>query len=363
MSNNLKKYYTIYLSHIESQQVNLHTYEAMIDKEVFNLYEIDGDDLDQILREQGTPAGYFPVVEGFELIPNDMLPESKEYIKNLPRKKLTPAELNEIGENLIELYEKGRTIEEIAVELEINPVSVAAMRAELDVINPKDLKHEVENLLTYFIIEQLKKDQDGIIPLSEDAPEETMERRLVEDFEQMFGEDKVTEILNEMKPILKRDLEGWLSNDFFKKHVSQYKKRPIVWHLCSPDGYFEVLLYYHKLNNQTLHILKNVYLSKSMDYNRHKLKEIENTLPDASDKDKKRLYEESEDREEVIEDLIEFEKSLDQVLKQGFDPVIDDGVLANISPFQEAGLLALNFLNKNQLKKGKELLAEYIAER
>jgi len=48
-----------------------------------------------------------------------------------------------------------------------------------------------------------------------------------------------------------------------------------------------------------------------MDYNRHKLKEIENTLPDASDKDKKRLYEESEDREEVIEDLIEFEKSLD----------------------------------------------------
>lgn len=51
------------------------------------------------------------------------------------------------------------------------------------------------------------------------------------------------------------------------------------------------------------------------------------------------------------------------MLKQGFDPVIDDGVLANISQFQEAGLLALKFLNKNQLKKGKELLAEYIAER
>lgn len=59
----------MYLSHIESQKVNLHIYEAMIDKEVFNLYEIDGDGLDQILREQGTPAGYFPMVEGFELIP------------------------------------------------------------------------------------------------------------------------------------------------------------------------------------------------------------------------------------------------------------------------------------------------------
>lgn len=363
MSRILENSYKTYLKHIESQQVNLHSYEAMIDKEVFNLYEIDGPDLDQILREQGTPAGYFPVVEGFELIPDDMLPESKEYIKNLPRKNLKPEELNDLGERLVELYKNGKTIEEIAVELEINPVSVAAIREELDVIYPKDLKHEVENQLTYFIIEQLKKDPDGIIPLSEDTPEDTMERRLVEDIEQMFGDDKVAEVLNEMKQILGRDLEDWLSNDFFKKHVSQYKKRPIVWHLCSPYGYFEVLLYYHKLNNQTLHILKNVYLSKVVDYNRHKLKEIEKILHDASDKDKKRLYEESEEREEFIEDLKDFEKSLDKVLKQGFDPFIDDGVLANISPFQEADLLAYGFLNKNQLKKGKELLAEYKAER
>ena len=242
MSSLLKNSYKTYLKHIESQQVNLHTYEAMIDKEVFNLYEIDGPELDQILREQGTPAGYFPVVEGFELIPDDMLPESKEYIKNLPRKNLKPEELNNLGERLIELYKNGKTIEEIAVELEINPVSVAAIRKELDEIYPKDLKHEVENLLTYFIIEQLKKDQDGIIPLSEDTPEETMERRLVGDIEQMFGEDKVTEILNEIKQILGKDLENWLSNDFFRKHASQYKKRPIVWHLCSPYGYFEVLL-------------------------------------------------------------------------------------------------------------------------
>jgi len=33
MSNNLEKYYKTYLSHAESQQVNLYTYEAMIDKD------------------------------------------------------------------------------------------------------------------------------------------------------------------------------------------------------------------------------------------------------------------------------------------------------------------------------------------
>jgi hypothetical protein len=197
-------------------------------------------------------------VEGFELISEDMLPEAKEYIKSLKRIKPTPEKLNEMGEKLTELYEGGRTIEEIAVQMQINPVSVAAMRAELDIINSKDMKHEVENLLTNFILEHLKNDKDGIIPLYKDAAENTMEHRFVEDIEKMFGEDKVSEILNEIKQILEKDIEGWLSGDFFKKHVSQYKKRPIIWHISSPEGYFEVLLYYHKLNNQTLHILKNI---------------------------------------------------------------------------------------------------------
>jgi|SRR3990172_1867855 len=363
MSNNLEKYYKTYLSHAESQQVNLYTYEAMIDKEVFNLYEIDGSDVEQILREQGTPAGYFPVVEGFELIPEDILPDAKDYIKSLERIKLTPEKLNEMGEKLTELYEGGKTIEEIAVELQINPASIAAMRFDLDIINPRDMKSEVENLLTYFILEQLKNDKDGIIPLYRDAAEKTMEQRLVEDIEKMFGEDKVPEILNEIKQVLETDLEDWLSKDFFKKHVSQYKKRPIIWHISSPEGYFEVLLYYHKLNNQTFHILKNVYLSKASDYNRRKLKELQGDLTNASDKNKGIIHKEIEEREDAIDDFKNFETSLDEVLKQGTDPVIDDGVLANISPFQKAGLLAADVLDKNQLKKGDELLTEYIAER
>lgn len=122
MSNILEKSYKIYLSHIESQQVNLHTYEAMIDREVFDLYEIDGDDLDQILREQGTPAGYHQVIEGYELIPEDMLPEAKEYFQGLPRTKLSPQELNKTGEELQELYQRGKSIEDISVELQINPI-------------------------------------------------------------------------------------------------------------------------------------------------------------------------------------------------------------------------------------------------
>jgi len=45
----LLQYYKNYLDHIEEEYVKLHTYEATIDKEIFNLYEIEGEDLDQIL--------------------------------------------------------------------------------------------------------------------------------------------------------------------------------------------------------------------------------------------------------------------------------------------------------------------------
>lgn len=362
MSDILKKSYKTYLLNNEAQQVNLHTYEAMIDKEVFDLYEIEGEDLEQILKEQGTPAGYFPIVEGFELIPEEMLSEAKEYVAGLSKIKLSPEELDSLGKKLTELYENGKSIEEISVELEINPVSVVAMRGELDLINQKDLKHEVENLLTHFILEELKEDGDGIIPLSRDMPEKTMTKRVIEDLEEMFGDDAVAEVLAEMKKILGKDLEGWLSKDFFKKHISQYKKRPIVWHLKSEKGYFEVFLYYHKLNSQTLQLLKNVYLSNLLDYNIRKVKELKEQQKGGSGGDSS-TYKKIEEREQAIDDLKEFGEKLKGVMDLGICWVIDDGVLANIAPYQKAGLLAADVLDKNQLSKGLELLNGYIEER
>lgn len=362
MSEILEKSYKMYISHVETQQVNLYTYEAMIDKEVFDLYEIKEEDIEQILKEQGIPAGYFPIVEGFELVPEDMLPEAKEYIARLSRIKLSPEKLDFTGKKLTELYEKGKSIEDISVELGINPISVVAIREELDLINQKDLRHEVENLLTHFILEELKEDRDGIIPLSRDMPEKTMVERVIGNLEEMFGDDTVAETLAEMERILGKDLEGWLSMDFFSKHISQYKKRPIVWHLKSEKGYFEVFLYYHKLNSQTLQLLKNVYLSNLLDYNVRKVKELKEQQKGGSGGNSS-TYKEIEEREKAIDDLKEFGEKLKGIMDLGISPVIDDGVLANIAPYQKAGLLAADVLDKNQLSKGLELLNGYIEER
>jgi SAM-dependent methyltransferase len=337
----LQTLYKFYLSHIEMQNIKLQIYDAIINKEIFALYEIDGEDLEQILREQGTPAGFFPIVEGFELIPEDMLPEAKEYIKGLERKQLSAEELNKIGEKLKELYEGGKTLEEISIELQINPVSIAAMRKEADLINPRDLKHEVENLLTYYILEELKKDKNGIIPITDNTAEVPLAKRLIADLEKMFGEENIENILAEVKDILGKDLDRWLSTDFFKKHVSQYKKRPIIWHLQSRRKSFECLLYYHKIDSDMLQKLKNIYLSKALEVTRYRLQELRVRSKDAGGKDKGAINKEIERLEEAIGELEEFESNLELILKKGYDPNIDDGVKVNITPLQEAGILAI----------------------
>lgn len=359
----VEKSYKIYLNHREEEYVKLHTYEAVIDKEIFELYEIDGEDLEQILREQGTPAGYFPVIKGYELIPEDMLPEAKEYIKNLDRKDLSGGDLNKLGLKLKELYEKGMGIEKISIALQINPVSIAAMRKEQGLLNSKDLKHEVENLLTYLILEQLKKDEDGIIPISEETQEFSLTKRLINDLETIFSEEHVDSVLSEIKNILGKDLTNYLSSEFFKKHISQYKKRPIIWHVKSKGGYFDCLMHYHKLDNQTLLRLKHQYLAKALEINRYKLSEQKNLLTANEDKAAKGVHQSIERLELIIDDLEYLDSRLDSILAKGYDPVIDDGVMVNIAPLQDAGILCSDVLTKSQIEKAYKLGEEMKKER
>ena len=359
----LENLYKIYLNHREEEYVKLHTYEAMIDKEIFALYEIDGEDLEQILREQGTPAGYFPVINRYELIPEDTLPEAKEYIKNLDRKDLSGDDLNRLGLKLKALYEKGKSIEEISIAVQINPVSVAAMRKELGLVNQKDLKHEVENLLTYLILEQLKKDEDGIIPISEETQEFTLTKRLISDLETLFGDEHVDSVLSEMKSILGRDLTNYRSTEFFKKHISQYKKRPIIWHVKSKRGYFECFMHYHKLDNQTLLRLKHQYLAKAMEIHGYQLSEQKNLLTASEAKPAKSVYQTIERLELILEDLEDFDSRLDTILATGYDPIIDDGVMVIIAPLQDAGILSSDVLSKSQIEKAYKLGEEMKKDR
>jgi hypothetical protein len=55
-------------------------------------------------------------------------------------------------------------------------------------------------------------------------------------------------------------------------------------------------------------------------------------------------------RKQLLE-IDKFEEKLDELLKSGYNPKLDDGVGKNIAPLQNLGLLSHDVLTKGQLKK------------
>jgi hypothetical protein len=158
-------------------------------------------------------------------------------------------------------------------------------------------------------------------------------------------------------------LAQWLERDFFKRHVSQFKKRPIAWHFTSPKGAFQAIVYYHKFDKDCLKLMRSRYVSETLKELRRHLGEAQNQA--ALDR---RALNRAADLEEKITDVEEFDRRLGLLQEGrqheariwvpwksseeqpvGWDPDINDGVRVNIAPVQRLGLLAAAVLSKKDL--------------
>ncbi|GAB4546100.1 MAG: hypothetical protein Kow0063_40330 [Anaerolineae bacterium] len=229
-----------------------------------------------------------------------------------------------------------------------------ALRRKLGLINPADFKHEVENFLTHRIWELCKRDEDGIIPYDAGLGNPALLEQVRGEIEAVFGAGRAVAIETEMDEVLGRGgLARWLGVPFFQKHVRQFKKRPILWQLTSPQRKFRVLVYYHKLDRDTLRKVRGPqYLGALLERARTQLRAIQERNPF----DLKAIG----DLEAYIADLEECDRRLESVI-QGtvevelpewavgpyrngqppYDPDLDDGVKVNILPLQAAGLLPM----------------------
>lgn len=263
---------------------------------------------------------------------------------------LLPSEMLETA--VTQLYvEQGCSTEEISRELGINPVSVVDLRGRLGLINPDDLQHEVENFLTHRIWELCKEDEDGIIPYAEGLRNPPLLDQVRGEIEAVFGGESAVSIEAEMDEILGRGgLAHWLENPFFKKHKSQFRRRPILWHITSRNKHFRVLVYYHKIDRDTLPKVRSQYLWPQLERARARLRAARAQDPP----DVKTIGE----LEEIIADLEECNERLERVIQGDvdvdlpdwavgpyrngtapYDPDLDDGVKVNILPLQAAELL------------------------
>jgi len=261
-------------------------------------------------------------------------------------------------------------LEELSVKMEIHPISIywllKEMREKEGIVCWSECKRYVEDYFTVMILRMLGfrwpkqieanepvpewADKDGIIPITDHTGEKTLLERIRDCIGAEFGEDKISTIEQEFSDILynanckdaeikrkthpkkKIFLGEWLEREFFRRHASQFKKRPIVWHLSSSNGTFQVLLFYHKLLGDTLKNLKNRYLSKVHQFYRVLLERARSGETISGSLTLGKL-------QDIEAELEDFAFKLDQVINLPYEPLIDDGVRVNIAPLQKVGLL------------------------
>jgi len=291
-------------------------------------------------------------------------------------------------------------LEEISRNLRLHPISIHLLlediRKERDLICPSELRRYVEDYFSVTLLRMLGYrwpmqdestnnhssffmkpdwiDEDGIISITP-GTEETLVDRINHYLDEEFGAERGAEIGREAGNILgwkKGDewgkqkpttLERWFEKEFFKRHVSQFKKRPIAWHLTSPKGAFQAIVYYHKFDKDRLKLLRSRYVSETLKELRRQLGEAQNQ----SALDRRALNRAAE-LEEKIADVEEFDRRLGLLQEGrqreariwvpwkspaeqpvGWDPDINDGVRVNIAPLQRLGLLAADVLSKKDL--------------
>jgi hypothetical protein len=443
--------------------VLLHTIEGYLENTIFKLYNLEDADINFIMNEAGVPITTYSFINGYpthlDIDDDSYLSINKIYDKH-PRVILSSNELSDIKNKLRSYYEAGfgsRTdfdevsiddnedndhigafipipaetfIEELSQKLEIHPISVYWMLREgIENEGWRCVPEEqriTKDRLTVIILRLLGHrwprqiavgepvpewaDPDGVIPITRGFDQPTLFERVRERVAIDLGMNHA-QFEREFNDIMGISLEDWVKRDFFKHHVSQFKKRPVAWQLESKiltesgkgrgrrktsirDPAFSCLLYYHKLDSDILRKVQTQYVGPLKGRYETELRTLEgvgNPSPDQSE----RII----TLRDIVEELKYLDSRLESVIIGGFDcsklkeicsdepldkwtsadgirpppktpelfhlqereykPDINDGVRVNIAPLQKAGLLSSDVLANKDLDQAITDRAEW----
>jgi hypothetical protein len=447
-----------------------HTAEAVLDEVAFSLYGIASrENASTLLAGIGAPPGWHLPLKDFEAMPADsdglsVISELANSYKRLASRSSTPNELSSIKRRLRGLYEAGSSgavdpepesqaivttedddeetvgsrsipippetfLEDLSEKLEIHPISVYWLLYELrekeGVVCRPELARFVENYTTALVLQLLGHqwprqretagsiaewaDRDGIIPLTEGAGPTTL---LVRVRERLALNFRSPTIEREFEEIVGRSLSIWLQTEFFRRHISQFRKRPIALQVVSSDGSnerrrgrttgrntpaFSCIVYYHRVDADLLPKLRTQYVGPLRLRMQTELASLERLKDRNAEQDARRL-----ELEGNLDELKAFDARLEEVIVEGFgsaaldrlaakepldkwtsrderalapvtreaflaqerryDPGLNDGVRVNIAPIQRAGLLAAEVLAPKDVERAITDRAEWRAD-
>jgi hypothetical protein len=90
--------------------------------------------------------------------------------------------------------------------------------------------------------------------------------------------------------------------------------------------------------------LRSVYIEKREQSLKNKQSDLADNNSAEAQNEKDRIFRQ-------LKEIDEFKKKIEELLAEGYDPILDDGVGKNIAPLQKKKMIPYEVLNAGQLKK------------
>jgi hypothetical protein len=353
----LKDRVLAYLNFENAQLTQVLINEAIINELIFEVYELSDADREQVEAKMGFSIGALPVLQeakdAFLAQLQNPLAEVSDHIVNLAVTTFDEQQIREIKEGFATLYQSNNDLEEFCIRHQVNPIIVWYWFKEANVVPAARAAEIALEFLADSIRTLLQQDDDGIIPLVGLPGEEALSQRL----EQHCLHNGFTAAqYMQLDSLLGRSVNEYLEHHFFNQlsnHLNLFMylpKTPFIWHLSSGQHQgFEAYILIYKWNRDSLFKLKSQYISQrvqNLEYRQIQLQDV-NTAQAQTEKEKIRLQ---------LHEIEAFKSKIDELIAEGYDPKLDDGVGKNIAPLQKKGLLRAEVLKttggaKSQLEK------------
>ena len=330
--------------------------EAVINEKIFEVYELTEHDKTMVLAKEGESIGALPVIcearnaylAETEATKEFPLESIREFIGALPSKEFAAEERETIESEFPSLYQKNNDLEEFCIRHQVHPINVWYWFKQINVIPQQRMHTLAMEFLADMVREILMEDEDGIIPLVPNAGEKVLLDRIEEKFrEKGFSSAQYSSF----DSVLGRPIHEYLNKYFFAElsdHLNLFMyqpKTPFIWHLSSgPEQGFDCYIIIYKWSRDKLMRLRSVYIE-------HRERSLVNRQSDLSGNESADAQNEKDRIFRQLKEIEAFKAKIDELLAEGYNPILDDGVGKNIAPLQKKKMIPYEVLNAGQLKK------------
>lgn len=330
--------------------------EAIINEKIFEVYDLTEHDKAMVLAKEGESIGGLPVLteardaylaekEATKEFPLDAI---RDFINVLPTREFTAEEREAIESGFPSLYQSNNDLEEFCIRNQVNPINVWYWFKQSNVIPQHRMHTLAMDFLADIVREILMEDEDGIIPLVPNAGEKVLLDRIEEKFRKKgFSSAQYSSF----DTVLGHPIHEYLNKYFFMElsnHLNLFMylpKTPFIWHLTSgPEQGFDCYIIIYKWSRDKLMRLRSVYIE-------HRERSLVNRQSDLAGNESAEAQNEKDRIFKQLKEIEAFKAKIDELLSEGYNPILDDGVGKNIAPLQKKKMIPYEVINEGQLKK------------